>query len=161
MTHIVNQIEEFWNIEFQSHRGLKCVGTNIYMIFSDSWWINNSATFWSHIVSHNVKDKNRWIPLLWFLTSVNNYLSPEIIYGLLFSAMAKGRLRIWRSKKVLSIGYFWLTITFYGFVVGTFKINLASYSLIEATSQNLSLSNRSSLSWEGFVIFFFLISTTG
>ena len=85
----------------------------------------------------------------------------EIIYKLLFSTMAKDRLRIWRSNKVLSIAYFWLAITLYGFVVGTFKANLASYSLIEATSQNLSPSNRSSLSQEGFVIFFFVISTTG
>ena len=35
-----------------------------YLNGSDSWYFHVDSTFVTHIVSHNVSDKNRWIPLM-------------------------------------------------------------------------------------------------
>ena len=42
---------------------------------SDSWYFHMDSTFVTHIVSHNVSDKSRWIPLL--LTWISNHKTSQ------------------------------------------------------------------------------------
>ena len=64
-----------WNINYQSTLSHKCHNTNHVDVYCNRfeildnfkvWYFNISSTFVTHIVSHNVRDISRWIPLISF-----------------------------------------------------------------------------------------------